>query len=93
MNLFTFDKLLTPMIIKFLFYFFVAMSVISGFAFYELAGLFMRGQSAMVFLGSLVIIISGVIISRVATELILVLFMIRDELAWQREQRQQTGNK
>lgn len=91
MRLFKFDSLITPSIIKFLFYIGVAFSLIGALVTIA-AGLSLMRYQALLGLGyivaGLVGILVGIIVSRVLTEMILVLFMIRDELAWQRQQRQ-----
>jgi hypothetical protein len=87
-QLFKFDSLITPSIVKFLFYFGVICSVIGAL------GVFGSGMSLMQYqamlglayiIGGIILIVGGIIFSRVVTEMILVMFMIRDELAWQRQ--------
>jgi hypothetical protein len=54
----------------------------------------MQYQTMMGFgtiIGGLLLILFGIVGSRVFTEMILVMFMIRDELAWQREQHQRAA--
>ena len=95
-RLFKFDSLVTPSIIKFLFYLGVIGSIIGS----VIGGLGIMGSGAAIMqyqsmlglayiVGGLILLIVGtlvgIVVSRVMAELILVLFMIRDELAWQRE--------
>jgi hypothetical protein len=89
-SLFSFDKLITPSIIKFLFYIGV------GFVALTALGVLLTGftQSAyspipgfLYFFLAIIEFVVGVIGVRVATEMTLVIFMIRDELAWQRVNR------
>lgn len=89
MQLFKFDSLVTPSIIKFMFYFGVVCSTLGALTTIGTGLTLMQYQPMLGFayiIGGLIIALIGVIMSRVATELILVLFMIRDELAWQRQQ-------
>jgi len=93
MRLFKFDSLITPTIIKFLFYIGVVGSIIGALV-TIVSGIGLMQYEAMAGLGyivaGVVLILVGIIVSRVLTEMILVLFMIRDELAWQRQQSQGT---
>lgn len=85
-SLFSFNKLITPSIIKIIFGISVFLVGLGSF------GLFVTGyeESSSTILGllcifpALIIFIIGVIIARVSAEMTLVIFMIRDELAWQR---------
>lgn len=85
-SLFSFDKLITPSIIKIIF---IISVVIIGFA--SLC-IFVGGieESSSVFIGFLAIIPAAiffciaVLVARISAEMTLVIFMIRDELAWQR---------
>jgi Domain of unknown function (DUF4282) len=90
-RLFNFDSLITPSIIKFLFYLGVVGSVLGALVII-VSGLGIMRWNALVgigyILGGLLLVLVGIVASRVATEIILVVFMIRDELAWQRQQRQ-----
>lgn len=96
LRLFRFDSLITPSIIKFLFFVGVAISVLGALG-AVVNGLSIMGQSPFMGLGTilvgLVLVLVGIVISRVATEMTLVLFMIRDELAWQRENLQNSVQK
>lgn len=88
MRLFTFDTLVTPSIVKFLFYIGVALSALGALSVIVSGIGMMQYQTAMGFgvvVGGLLLVGLGIIVSRVYTETILVLFMIRDELAWQRQ--------
>ena len=94
--LLSFGTLITPSIVRFLFYIGVLLSCLA--ALLDLgAGLSMLGTP---YLGSLaklaglvvivlapVVALIGIVLSRVAAELVLIPFMIRDELAWQRQHR------
>ena len=94
-NLFKFDSLITPSIVRFLFYFGVFCSVIGALAVFSSGMSFMQYQFALglaYILGGIIVIVGGVIFSRVAAEMILVMFMIRDELAWQRQNAMSAGN-
>lgn len=90
-RLFKFDSLITPSIIKLLFYLGVALSVLLALGVIG-SGLGLMTQAPLsgigCILGGLIGIGLGIVGSRVAAEMILVQFMIRDELAWQRQQRQ-----
>lgn len=85
-SLFSFDKLITPSIIKFLFILSVIIIGIIAFC------IFVGGieESSSVLVGVLSIIPAAifffvaVLVARVSAEMTLVIFMIRDELAWQR---------
>ena len=88
MRLFKFDSLITPSIIKFVFYLGIAGSALGALSVIGSGLSLMRYQGALGFaliLGGLALILVGIVVSRVTTEVILVLFMIRDELAWQRQ--------
>jgi hypothetical protein len=93
-RIFKFDTLITPSIVRFLFYFGVVVSVIAALGILG-TGLklmdyqFMLGLSYMI--GGVLVTVIGIIVSRVIAEMILVLFMIRDELAWQRQTVQAGG--
>jgi len=89
MRLFRFNSLITTSIIKFLFYLGIAGSVVGALGKINSGIAIMTFQAWLGFtyiLGGLFLILLGVIGSRVCAEMILVLFMIRDELAWQRQQ-------
>ena len=91
MRLFNFDSLITPSIAKFLFYLGVAASVLGAFGVIGTGFSFMHYQTMLglgYIVAGLIIILFGIVASRVATEMILVVFMIRDELAWQRQHTQ-----
>ncbi|GBR44080.1 DUF4282 domain-containing protein [Neokomagataea thailandica] len=98
--LLTFDTLITPKFIKFLFYVGVIFCCLSGLVTFAsvitamIGGAEATGRSTIlaallgVFLGLIsgtLVTIIGVILTRISSELTLVIFMIRDELAWQRE--------
>ena len=91
MQIFKFDTLITPSIIKFIFYVGVLFSLLGALA-SIVSALGMMQYNVILGLGYLVggllLAVVGVVISRVAAEMTLVLFMIRDELAWQRQDRQ-----
>lgn len=93
-RLFKFDTLIAPSIVRFLFYFGVTVSVIvalgivgSGLKLMDYS--FMLGLAYMI--GGVLVTAIGTILSRVTAEMVLVLFMIRDELAWQRQNIQTGG--
>jgi hypothetical protein len=89
MQLFKFDTLVTPSIIKFMFYFGVVCSALGALATIGSGLELMKYQPMLGFayiIGGLMIVLAGVVMSRVVTEFTLVIFMIRDELAWQRQQ-------
>jgi hypothetical protein len=91
MRLFQFDSLVTPSIAKFIFYFGVVISALGALGVIGTGAMMMQYQFAAgigYVIGGLLMIVGGIILSRITTEMVLVLFMIRDELAWQREQRQ-----
>ncbi len=86
-SLFSFDNLITPSIIKFLFY--VGVAVVSLGA----LGMLVVGANEpsyspipgfAFFLLAIVFFVVGILLVRVGAEVTLVAFMIRDELAWQR---------
>jgi len=87
MGLFNFNSLITPTIVKILFYAGIALSVIGAYQAISY-GLeidrFAPGYGRLCIFAGLMVAPVGIIASRVITELVLVLFMIRDELAWQR---------
>lgn len=90
-RLFKFDTLITPSILKFCFYFGVVVFALlslgvigSGLKIMDYS--FIAGIGYI--LGGIILFFAGVVFSRVSTEMVLVLFMVRDELAWQRESRQ-----
>lgn len=92
MRLFKFDSLVTPSIIKVVFYIGVAISVLAALSVIAsglkiMTSLPVLGLGYIV--GGLILVLLGIIGSRIGTEMILVMFMIRDELAWQRQQRQE----
>ncbi|MBR0560605.1 DUF4282 domain-containing protein [Neokomagataea anthophila] len=99
-SIFSFENLITPTIIKILFYIGVVLCCLSGFATLStiitsmIASAELTGHSTTLagigglFLGLIVgsiVTVIGVILTRISCELTLVIFMIRDELAWQRE--------
>lgn len=96
MHLFKFDTLITPSIIKFMFYFGVVLSAIGALATIGSGLAIMKYQPMAAFayiIGGLIVALIGVIMSRVFSELVLVLFMIRDELAWQRQEAANKSSK
>jgi hypothetical protein len=86
--LLSFDHLVTPSIIKFFFYLGLVLSAIGALGVIG-SGFSVMNYSVALGLGyivlSLVVLAGGAVISRIVCELVLVTFMIRDELAWQRE--------
>ena len=92
MNMLKFDTLITPTIVKWIFYLGVVVSMLTGLvpvltAKYMGAFGFEVDMTAAVLVGCLLALI-GILTSRVAAEMVLVIFMIRDELAWQRERQE-----
>ena len=88
MRFLSFDTLITPSIIRLLFYVCVALSCLGGIAAYgwmsSMANLTGNGPGALGLLAAILIAVVGILISRIVSGMILVVFMIRDELAWQR---------
>ncbi|WP_338332315.1 DUF4282 domain-containing protein [Acetobacter sp. LMG 32666] len=99
-SLLTFDTLITPKFIKFFFYVGVFFCFLSGFGVFltilnrSVAIAQITGSSPTLAtlggliagsLAGLIITVVGIVFARVSSELTLVVFMIRDELAWQRE--------
>ena len=85
-RLFTFDNLITPSIIRLMFYVVVIVECLGALGViitllnaYIPVGLALLGIIGVI-IGLLVVIVGA----RIGAELVLVLFMIRDELAWQR---------
>ena len=102
-TLLSFDTLITPQFMKIFYYIGVVFCVLSGLVtFISILGLCinsaqMMGQSTTLaallglFVGgiaALVTTIISIILTRIGCETVLVVFMIRDELAWQRENTQ-----
>lgn len=90
MRLFKFDTLITPSIIKFIFFFNVVIYCLTalGIVFQGLSLLgsnFFEGIAYII--GAVILLLLLTLISRIGAELVLVVFMIRDELAWQRQNR------
>lgn len=86
MRLLSFDSLITPVIVKILYVVGIAISVAIAVSVYgSILWQFGLIGSAV---AALLAFCIGVLVSRVGAEMILVLFMIRDELAWQRERAQ-----
>ncbi len=91
MFLLSFKSLITPSLIRLVFYVVVGLSVVAALI------LLSRALSVMDYLpgplgllaviGSILGPLLFIVLARVAAELTMVVFMIRDELAWQREQR------
>jgi len=93
-QLFSFDRLITPVIIRFLFYVVAAVwAVVAVIG--VLGGLLRLFSDFFAGIGLILaaIILPGVfvLLYRVAAELALVVFMIRDELVWQRERQPASG--
>lgn len=99
-SLLTFDSLITPKFIKFFFYVGVFFCLLSGFGLFltilnrSIAIAQLTGSSSTLAtlggliagsLAGLIFTVVGIVVARVSSELTLVIFMIRDELAWQRE--------
>ncbi|BBC81551.1 hypothetical protein HK27_02455 [Acetobacter orientalis] len=99
-SLLTFDTLITPKFIKFFFYVGVFFCFLSGFGTFLsillsciTAAQASGSSSALGAIGGLIlglivgliVTLVGIVLARVSSELTLVVFMIRDELAWQRE--------
>ena len=86
MRLLKFDNLITPTIIRTLFY--VLVGIYCLVALITMVGLlFGSGYSPINSLGCIGVIIGlllAITTARIGAEMVLVLFMIRDELAWQR---------
>ncbi|MBE7619237.1 DUF4282 domain-containing protein [Gluconacetobacter entanii] len=102
-TLLSFDTLITPQFMKIFYYIGVVFCVLSGLAtFISILVLCinaaqMAGESTTLptiiglILGSIVALITtvlSIILTRIGCETVLVVFMIRDELAWQRENTQ-----
>ncbi len=87
MRFLTFDSLITPGIIRLLFYVSLVLTCLAAWATDAAiaSNPLMPGMGGIGLLVAIVVLVAGVLLSRVAAELILVLFMIRDELAWQRQ--------
>jgi hypothetical protein len=86
-SLFSFDKLITPSIIKVLFYIGVAIVALSALGIL-IAGFNQPAYSPipgfLYLFPAAIVLVVGIVGVRVASEMTLVIFMIRDELAWQR---------
>ena len=81
----TFDKMISPIIIKILFWIGVATSVLPGM-FWTLTGLFtfLTGHGLLGLLmaiGGILFTVSGILWSRVICEILIVVFLIHDNLA------------
>jgi len=79
-----------------MFYFGVVLSAIGALATISSGLAIMKYQPMTAFayiIGGLIVALIGVIMSRVFSELVLVLFMIRDELAWQRQEATNKSSK
>lgn len=72
-QLFKFDKMITPTIIKILFYIGMGISVIMGL------GLMLRGY-ALGFLAGLLMAVGGTVAARVYCELFIIIFKIYDSI-------------
>lgn len=72
-----FDKMITPTIIKILFYIGVILSIIVGIA--EVFGGLFGGDGALVFMGFLTLLL-GPLFTRVYCELLIVIFKIHENL-------------
>lgn len=92
-RLFSFNSLITPSIIKFVFYLLVVVQALGSLGVVMSASSYFRmfGYGGVGFLLGLVAgvisFVVGVVVLRVGCEITLVVFMVRDELAWQREQK------
>lgn len=99
-SLLTFDTLITPKFIKFFFYVGVFFCFVSGFGVFLsiliscITAAQATGSSSTLaaiggliagLIAGLIVTLVGIVFARVSSELTLVVFMIRDELAWQRE--------
>jgi hypothetical protein len=88
MRFLTFDALITPTIIRLVFYLAVALSCVGAMAAYvsiSSPSPFFPGSPGLALIAAIAVLVVGVVLSRIGAELILVVFMIRDELAWQRQ--------
>ncbi len=93
-QLFSFDRLITPPIIRFLCYaitvFWVLVAIAGVLA--GLARMFSNFFAGIgIILGMLAVSGFFILLNRIIAELSLVVFMIRDELAWQRERQSAPG--
>lgn len=79
-----FDQLVAPTIIKILYYLGIAFWGMAAVGIYSTAQQFVNDSTGL-FLGVIVFFAVSVIFNRILCELILVVFMIREELAWQRQ--------
>lgn len=86
MRLLSFNSLITPLIVKILY----VVGIVGAVA--GALGVYGSLHWQLGFIGAAVVALLafciGVLVARVGAEMILVLFMIRDELAWQRERAQ-----
>ena len=86
-RLLKFDSLITPGIVRLLFYVLVTVLCL-GFVVVAITLLSSRdapaGLAVLGIIGAFIGLIVSVVMLRISTELVLVVFMIRDELAWQR---------
>ena len=102
-TLLSFDTLITPQFMKIFYYIGVVVCLLSGLGtFISILGLCintaqMLGQSTTLAamgglivggIGAALITVISIILTRLGCETVLVVFMIRDELAWQRENAQ-----
>ena len=91
-RLFSFDTLITPGIIRFLFYVGVVLSCLFGLVLItagnNIMGMFGQSMGGLSFIIGIIAAFVGILVSRVLAEMILVVFMIRDELAWQRQSQE-----
>lgn len=89
MFLFDFNRLITPTYIKLIFYLLVIVGVIAAFGAASSAAQYLSyvggGFTGLVWVLAIVAVLVEIVLLRVAAELVLVVFMIRSELAWQRE--------
>ncbi|GBR07034.1 DUF4282 domain-containing protein [Asaia siamensis] len=99
-SLLSFDTLITPKFIKFFFYIGVVICILGGLGTLisifsgSMAMAQAAGTSKIIaallglvggVIGGVIVAVVGIVLARVSSELTLVIFMIRDELAWQRE--------
>ncbi len=86
-RLLKFDRLITPGIVRLLFYVLAAVLCL-GFVVAAIGLLSTReapaGLAILGIIGAFIGLLVSVVMLRISTELVLVVFMIRDELAWQR---------
>lgn len=82
MRLLDFNSLITPLIVRILYYLGIALVAAGAVSLYGSLHYYMGNLTIIV---AILTFVFGVLVARVGAEITLVLFMIRDELAWQRE--------